>query len=180
MKKTMYKWFWAWSFDKEEKWLNEMAAKGQVLVSIGFCKYTFENCVPGEYNVRLELLENVPTHEDSQQYIRFIEETGAEHIGSIMRWVYFRKKTTEGEFNLFSDNASRIQHLNRILTIIGVIAGLNLYFGFNNLNLFFASPYPPLMFLPILNLSLGILVACGFLKLYYKRRKLVEQQNLFE
>ncbi len=26
MRKTIRKWFWAWDTDKEEKWLNEMAA----------------------------------------------------------------------------------------------------------------------------------------------------------
>jgi hypothetical protein len=33
--------FWVWDFDKEEKWLNEMAAKGLSLVSVGFYKYEF-------------------------------------------------------------------------------------------------------------------------------------------
>ncbi len=29
--------FLVWDFDKEEKWLNEMAAKGLALTSVGFC-----------------------------------------------------------------------------------------------------------------------------------------------
>ena len=33
MRTTIRKWFWAWEYDKEEKWLEEMAAKGQALVS---------------------------------------------------------------------------------------------------------------------------------------------------
>ena len=41
MRQTIHKLFWAWEFDKEEKWLNEMAARGLCLVSIGFCKYEF-------------------------------------------------------------------------------------------------------------------------------------------
>ena len=24
-RKTLYKWLWAWDFEKEERWLNEMA-----------------------------------------------------------------------------------------------------------------------------------------------------------
>ena len=28
MRKKVYKWIWAWNFDKEEKWLNEMSDKG--------------------------------------------------------------------------------------------------------------------------------------------------------
>lgn len=60
MRTVIHKWFWAWDFDKEEKWLNEMAAKGLALNSVGFCKYGFDECLPGEYNVRLELLDNMP------------------------------------------------------------------------------------------------------------------------
>ena len=33
---TQYKYFWAWEFDKEERWLNEMASNGWALVQVGF------------------------------------------------------------------------------------------------------------------------------------------------
>ena len=54
MKRIIYRWYWAWDFDKEEKWLNGMAAKGLCLVSVSFCRYVFEDCEPGEYNIRLQ------------------------------------------------------------------------------------------------------------------------------
>ena len=57
-RKMVRKWFWAWEFDKEEQWLNDMAAQGLALVDVGFCRYEFEECPPGEYQIRLELLEN--------------------------------------------------------------------------------------------------------------------------
>ena len=87
MKKVIRKLFWVWDFDKEEKWLNEMSAAGLQLRGVGFCKYTFEQGLPGEYVYRLELLNNWPSSYESVQYIRFIEDTGAEHIGSLLRWV---------------------------------------------------------------------------------------------
>ena len=37
MRRIIKKLFFVWDFDKEEKWLNEMAAKGLCLVSTGFC-----------------------------------------------------------------------------------------------------------------------------------------------
>ena len=120
MRKTVRKWFWVWDFDKEEQWLNEMAAQGLVLVDVGWCKYVFEDSVPGEYQVRLELLENQPSHEESQKYIRFIEDTGAEQVGAFLRWVYFRKKTADGPFDLFSDLQSRIKHIKRIYDVSAV------------------------------------------------------------
>lgn len=33
MRQTIHKLFWVWEFDKEEKWLNEMAARGFALVN---------------------------------------------------------------------------------------------------------------------------------------------------
>ena len=86
MRRTIRKLFWVWDFDQEEKWLNEMAAKGLRLVAVGFCRYVFEEGRPGEYHIRLELLENWPTSPEGARYIRFVEETGAEYIGSVMRW----------------------------------------------------------------------------------------------
>lgn len=116
MKKVIYKAFTVGGFEKEEQWLNEMAAKGLCLTEVGFCKYVFEEGIPGEYSYRLELLENLPSHPESQAYIHFMEETGVEQVATLFRWVYFRKKKTEGEFDLFSDLDSRIKHYTRINT----------------------------------------------------------------
>lgn len=111
----MHKWYWAWDFEKQEKWLNEMSAKGLQLIGVGFCcKYVFEEGTPGEYNYHIELLKKNPSHPESIVYIHFIEDTGIEHIGAADKWVYFRKKTSDGMFDLFSDLDSRISHLKRI------------------------------------------------------------------
>ena len=32
MRQVIRKWFWAWEFDKEEQWLNDMAAKGKAII----------------------------------------------------------------------------------------------------------------------------------------------------
>ena len=34
MRKIVKKWFWVWEFDKEEQWLNEMAAKGVAVIMV--------------------------------------------------------------------------------------------------------------------------------------------------
>lgn len=107
MRRTMHKLFFAWDFEKEEQWLNEMAAKGLALVSAGYATYQFEDSAPGEYTVRLELLKELPEHPESQRYIQFVEETGAEYLGKCLRWVYFRRRTDRGAFDLFSDLDSR-------------------------------------------------------------------------
>ena len=121
--KTIRKWFWVWDFEKEEQWLNEMAMSGWVLSSVGFCKYTFTACEPGEYTVRLEM------HEHDEAYLAFMKEAGAEYVGRIVQWIYFRKRTEDGPFDLFSDIDSRIAHLEKIgKTLSGVGLG-NLAIG---------------------------------------------------
>ena len=51
-RKTVRKWFWVWEFDKEERWLNQMALSGWALAEVGFCRYVFDACEPGAYIVR--------------------------------------------------------------------------------------------------------------------------------
>ena len=39
-KKTVFKLFFVWDFEKEERWLNEMAQEGWVLDTTGSVSYT--------------------------------------------------------------------------------------------------------------------------------------------
>ena len=39
---TKVKKFWCWNYEKEEKWLEDMFARGLKLVDIGYCRYIFE------------------------------------------------------------------------------------------------------------------------------------------
>ncbi|WP_442904154.1 DUF2812 domain-containing protein [Gordonibacter sp.] len=43
-----------------------------------------------------------------------MEDAGIEQVASLGRWIYFRKRTDGGAFELFSDIDSRIKHLWRI------------------------------------------------------------------
>jgi len=40
-RKVIRKWVWVWDFEKEERWLNEMALSGWALCHVSFCKYFF-------------------------------------------------------------------------------------------------------------------------------------------
>ena len=179
MRRTIRKFFFVWDFDKEEKWLNEMAAKGLALVSVGFCKYEFEDCVPGEYKICMQLLEKMPSHPESQKYITFMDETGAEHVGSFTRWVFFRKKAAEGDFQLFSDNASRVKHLTTILSFVALVVILNLFIGIENLFVVAVTGFPG-NYLGLLNLAIGLVGLPGVIKLYKKRNRIKKESQLFE
>lgn len=114
------------NFEKEEKWLNEMASKGLNFIDYSFSRYLFEEGRPGEYIYRLELLNQLPSHPESKAYIKFMEEAGVEYVGSYMRWVYFRKKADDGPFDLYTDYDSRIKHYKKVATLIGSLGAFNL------------------------------------------------------
>jgi len=179
MRTTIRKLFWVWEFEKEEKWLNEMAAKGLALVSVGFCRYDFEDCEPGEYTFKLELLKEKPAHPESRKYIEFLETTGAEHVGSYLSWIYLRKKKELGEFELFSDLQSRINHLGRMIHLMLLIGGINLFAGLYNLILYLLIG-KSISLLGLINIALFVFVFLGGMNLWKKREKLKKEQLLFE
>lgn len=179
MRRTVRKWFWVWDFDKEERWLNEMAAKGLALVSVGWCRYDFEDSLPGEYRVALEMPEAYPGTAEGQKYVEFVESTGAEHVGTLNRWIYFRRKACDGGFEMFSDNASKVKHLTRIMRFILFFNALNLYNAIYNLWMYFFEN-SPINVVGFLSLLVAALCGYGWFRLNSKRKKLKAEQTIFE
>ena len=166
-RKTITRWFWVWQFEKEEEWLNEKAANGWVLESVGFCKYTFVRCEPGEYTVRTEM------HAYDDQYVKFMEETGAEYVGRMMMWIYFRKKTEDGVFDLYSDIDSKISHLDRIGKVLLAIGGANLIIGVIN-------SWNPSIRLGWINLLCATLLMYALGRIHGKKEALEKERELHE
>lgn len=131
-----------WDFEKEEKWLNEMSAKGMALTDYSWCRYVFTETSNNEYTYRIEFLGNKPTHADSIAYIRFLEESGVECVATYNWWIFLRRKSSEGSFDIYSDIESKIKHYKRINVLwdtgmwVEFMAGLiNLIVGIVNLNI---------------------------------------------
>lgn len=161
-------------FEKEEKWLNEMSAKGLNFVNYSFPRYSFEEGKPGEYTYRLELLEQFPSHAESKAYIKFMEENGIECVDTFFSWAYFRKKTSDGPFDIYTDRSSRIKHYKRIATLIGLVVIFNFAYG-----LFFGiSLKNPL--LSILNLAVAGLLIPLLLRFWKKIKSLEAESKIHE
>ncbi|MDR2202721.1 MAG: DUF2812 domain-containing protein [Nitrososphaerota archaeon] len=129
MKAKIWKTFW--DHEKEEKWLNEMAAKGFAMTGYSWCCYTFEDCAPSEYIYRIEMLEHNVNHPESRKYIQFMEENCVEHVDTYYTWAYFRKKATDGTFKIYSDLDSRIKHYQRISNLWLVLGYVELSVSFS-------------------------------------------------
>lgn len=164
--KTLHKLFWIWEFEKEERWLNEMAQEGWALTYGGFCTYTFEKCEPGEYIIRVETLDNSPDFEN------FMEELGAESVGYCFRWGYFRRSAEQGPFDMFSDMDSRIAHLNKIGKDVKLLCLANLVIGI--CNTFNGASFS------WMNLLCATLLAYGLGRIRGKQDTLEEERALHE
>ncbi len=180
MKKVIHKWFWAWEFEKEEQWLNKMSNMGLQLTDVSICRYVFEEGRPGEYQYKLQMLDNLPDNIESQQYIKFCEETGVEHIASLLRWVYFRKKTDGKKFELFSDIDSRIKHIRGILVLLSVLTGTEMLILLSNLNNFLH--YKELGFGIIVGLLFVVtmILDYGAVRVWISYRRLQKERNIHE
>lgn len=180
MRQVIRKWFWAWEFDKEEKWLNDMAAKGKALISARYATYEFEDSAPCEYAVRLEMLEQAPDSPEGRQYIEFVESTGAEYVGKVMKWVYFRKKTADGPFELHGDNATRIKHLGGISRLLKPLIALNVGMGVYNLCIGIGLNSVVNVVCAGASAAVAVLLYRGIVKLNEKKKQLEKEAQLFE
>lgn len=180
MSKKVFKVFFEWDFDKEEAWLNEMADKGWKLVKVGLGVYTFEECEPGEYTVRTQFLDSSWREKKNREYISFVEETGAELAGKLWTVVYFRKKRADGEFELFSDSASRIRHLNTIITMLLVLGFTNIFVGIPNLILGGITGFSLNIIVAIVNFVIFAFCAFGAYKVHKEKKKLKSDDGIIE
>ena len=179
MKMTKYRLFMAWEHEQEEAWLAEMEADGWHLDTVQMIRYEFVKGEPDQYQYRLEMLPELPNHPDSVRYLEFMEETGAEAIASYLRWVYFRKKTADGPFELFSDNSSRIKMLNRVLSLLTTLGILCLVAGGYNLFLYFLWGHA-VSLVGLLPLAVSVLLGLGMRRLQKKKKLLQKEEQVFD
>lgn len=61
-----------------------------------------------------------------------MNETGVEYVAHYLRWVYFRKKSADGAFDIYSDINSRIRHYQKISHYWNVFTALEFTAGLLN------------------------------------------------
>jgi len=104
--------------EAEVKWLNEMSDQGWKLT--GFCLgfYTFEECEKGKYVYQEDTTETFFTV--SNEYRGFMNDAGIEIAAVWGPWVILCQEKEKGEFELYSDYESKIEHQKKILKIFKV------------------------------------------------------------
>lgn len=101
-------------FEKEEKWLEEMAWKGYQLESNTF-GYKFRMVEPEDATIRIDH-RIFSRRSDFVNYCTLFEDSGWKHIAG-NRWSgtqYFKKVDEESEDDIFSDQKSRAGKYKRL------------------------------------------------------------------
>ena len=116
MRKTFVRFFTIADFEEEEAWLRQQSSAGWKLVRMTPpCFYIFEACEPEDVIYRLDYKNSGQTPE----YMQMLADFGWEYCAQCMGWLYFRKPAwdaaSEEEGELFSDNASRVDMVSRIV-----------------------------------------------------------------
>jgi len=121
MKKTIFRLYYVWQWEKEEQWLNSMSQKGWQLVHASFGKFKFESGEPSEYTYRLEMLENGLHSKESTSYLNFLNETGIEMVGKCKSWIYLRSKTANSGFGPNNKSLYDLTHLLKVQNLSNFI-----------------------------------------------------------
>ncbi len=167
-------------YEKEERWLNEMAAQGWNLERYTWMRYRFTQGTPGEWTYRLELLPDALSSAKSREYLDFMRDSGVEAVTSYGRWVYFRRRAAQGPFEVFTDLDSRIAHHTRVATMFGTITAALLPLAMVAVN---SSIHNGSTFmLPLVAVELVLWCAIGAAALHHSRKasSLRKQRQLFE
>ena len=182
MIKTVKKWFWAWNDDKEEIFLEDMAAMGFELISVGLGRYKFEEGKPKKIKYQLDF--KGLTKMSEQEYLQIYEDAGWKNAHRLGSWYYFSKEYEEGDspdISIFSDNKSRLEKYRRLIFFM-LIIGFPLYYnviilfpGLDQTEFIFPKFY---FFFRIIAIILIILHAGAMVKLVMKIIK--ERKNIRE
>lgn len=110
--------------DDETKWLNELVSQGFAMTGFFAGFYRFEKCEPGQYIYQIDFGDSF--FGVSEDYREFMRDTGVEIVQTWGFWIILRKLASEGNFELYTDVDSSIEHYNKIRKMFKVVAVIEL------------------------------------------------------
>ena len=103
------------NFDKEEKWLRDMASKGYELNDISILGYGFRKAKPNDTVIRIDY-RSFKNDGEYREYLSFFQDCGWQRIaGSRFTGLqYFKKISSDSSDHIFSDNISRAARYKKL------------------------------------------------------------------
>lgn len=114
--KTEWKFFSIADWEKEEQYLRRQHQNGWKFTGVNFLfRYHFVQCEPEDVVYQLDY--NPDGLEHRQEYLQIFRDCGWEYLQDFAGYSYFRKPASamQGEEEIFSDDASRLDMLRRII-----------------------------------------------------------------
>lgn len=125
----IFKWWWAWEYQRIENWLEEMESNGHKLVETrgkGLFFY-FERCQPTKARYCIDYQSKL-----TPDYVTLVRDDGWELYQIGMGWYILRKQYEDERPELYTDFESLIAR-NKTLLAIVLIATLMEFVAFGNL-----------------------------------------------
>lgn len=113
--KRVWRFFNIADYDKEEQWLNDMAAAGWNFVRVqGGVRFTFKRGVPGEYIYKLDMVERNASDEVKESYYNFLTECNIRVVGDYNDWIYLQRRASDGPFDVKDEAYTKLRRLNKV------------------------------------------------------------------
>ena len=127
-KKKIIKLFFAWQDEKEQAWLEQMAAHGWILDEINFILYTFGKAEPQHMQYCLDYQEMKQS--DLQEYLGLFADAGWKYKGRLNNWFYFASKGPETR-EIYTDTHSKVEKYKRVLRTMLIASFPLIYYVFS-------------------------------------------------
>jgi len=114
------------AWDRMEEYFNTKAEQGLQMVHAGPIRWGFAPCKPGEYIYRVVTLEQPYYYPASQDYLKFLVDSGVEivFVGGNGTYAIVRRPAVEGSFEITGTVSSKLAYLrilnNRIVALLWV------------------------------------------------------------
>lgn len=114
--RKVFKIFWAWQDEEEEKWLEEQSRAGRHLGEVIPFYYTFTRGEPIPYTYRLDFKNTLD--KDYPEYQTIFNDSGWELVVVMSNWHYYRiRPDNEKVPEIYNDNHSKSIKYQRLLGI---------------------------------------------------------------
>ncbi|EPR12181.1 DUF2812 domain-containing protein [Ruminiclostridium papyrosolvens] len=125
----IFKWWWAWEYERIENWLEEMESNGLRLVEtrVKGLYFYFERCQPIKARYCIDYQSKL-----TPDYVTLVRDDGWELYQIGMGWYILRKQYEDERPELYTDFESLIAR-NKALLAIVVVASIMECVSFGNL-----------------------------------------------
>ncbi len=155
--------------DAEQDWLTKMSNRGYAFKNYFLGFYTFEECEPGKYLYQIDLIDDKANA--YEEFCEFMKESGVDIVARWYRWVYLRKAASEGVFEMYTDNESKINQYTRIRKFFSFFLILEIICFFVEIN---AAIQSGKTIFWVFTLLIGV-IALAFLRITWKCSWKIEQ-----